>query len=446
MFRILKRKGAESEKAPSPADGSRGRRVTRDHDKNIIYSLGTVINVKPSERFDLSSRPKGYYIIARGSASMLLDDQIEIQSMGEGQGVSTLTLPEYGLYSLSLRGPEGFKLVHVSGAAIDTIDTPVKTEIEKNTLQAVRRIKKSIPSREPSRESPGDYVRSCLKNERRELLGRYDSSSFIKEALAEVRSLPAVTQRFIGLSLSDSVSNAEITAFVKNNPSLATEVLRVVNSSFHGLRNKVSDINYAVLYLGITQIFQIVASAGLQSMACKSTQLTGITNHSIILSNVAGLLSAVGGKKPSPVVTTIGILHDVGEIFKTLIKEKHKEMELLIDHLSGPKLGSMLLAQWGIPEPICKAIGFQEQSPYSLPEELDEDCRNHVACLHLSHRVCEFVNKEGGLPTDPLTQAYSRFLGFGDMSLEQLVRLYIIPELRANTNKLPIEVQVFFSV
>jgi hypothetical protein len=38
------------------------------------------------------------------------------------------------------------------------------------------------------------------------------------------------------------------------------------------------------------------------------------------------------------------------------------------------------------------------------------------------------------------------FVGFGNMSLEQLVRLYIIPELRANTNKLPIEVQVFFSI
>jgi HD-like signal output (HDOD) protein len=446
MFKFLKKRSVESTKAHSQTNGSKLGSFTGDHYRNTLYSLGTVINVMPSERFDLSSRQDGYYIIARGTASMLLNDQIEIQSMGEGQGVSTLMLPDSGLYSLSLRGREGFKLVHVSGAAIKTIDTPLKSEIDRSTLHAVKKIKKSTPAMESSRELPGEYVRSCLKNERHALLGRYDSSSFIKEAMDEVRSLPTVTQRFIGLSLSDSVSNAEITAFVKNNPSLATEVLRVVNSSFHGLRNKVTDINYALLYLGLSQIFQIVAAAGLQSMAGKSTQLSGITNHSIILSNVASLLSAAGGRKPSPIVATIGILHDVGEIFKTLIKEKHKGMELLIDHLSGPKLGSMLLAQWGIPEPICKAIELQEQSPYSLPDELDEDCRKHLACLHLGHRVCEFVNEEGGLPTDPLTQAYLSFVGFGNMSLEQLVRLYIIPELRANTNKLPIEVQVFFSI
>jgi HD-like signal output (HDOD) protein len=446
MFQFLKRKSVQLEKAQSPANGSRGRSITRDHDRNIIYNLGTVINVSPTERYDLSSRQEGYVVIARGTASVILNDQIEVQSMGEGEGVSTRMLPDSGLYSLSLRGREGFKLVHVPGAAIKTIDTPLKSEIEKNTLRVVRNIKLSVPAMDSSMDSPGEHVRTCLKNERRALLARYESSGFIREAMDEVKTLPAVTQRFIGLSLSDSVSNAEITAFVKNNPSLATEVLRVVNSSFHGLRNKVTDVHYAVLYLGLTQIFQIVASAGLQSIAGKSTQLTGITNHSIILSNVAGLLSAAGGGKPSPIVATIGILHDVGEIFKTLIKEKHKGVELLIDHLSGPKLGSMLLTQWGIPEAICRAIELQEQSPYSLPDEIDEKYRFPVACLHLAHRVCEFVNEEGGLPTEPLTRAYLSFLGFGDMSLEQLVRLYIIPELRANTNKLPIEVQVFFSV
>jgi HD-like signal output (HDOD) protein len=284
-----------------------------------------------------------------------------------------------------------------------------------------------------------------VRQERGSLLSRYESSPFLQKALSAVENLPAVTQRFIGLSLSDSTSSAEITAFIKNNPSLAMEVLKVVNSSFHGLRNKVCDINYAVLYLGLSQIFQIVISAGLQGMGGKSSRLSHITSHSVIISNVAGLLSAAGERRASPIVATIGILHDVGEIFRILIKERHEELDILIDHLSGPKLGAMLLAKWGIPEPIHKAVEHSEQSRYSLPEEIEEGLRHYVACLHVSHRVCEFVNEEGP-PTDPLTQAYLSFLGFGDMTLEHLVRLFIVPELRASTNKLPIEVQVFFSI
>jgi len=99
----------------------------------------------------------------------------------------------------------------------------------------------------------------------------------------------------------------------------------------------------------------------------------------------------------------------------------------------------------GIPEPIYKAIELYGQSQYTLPYEFDEEMRNYVACLYVSHRVCSFIN-DGGLPSDPLTQAYLSSMGFAEMSLEQLVRLYVVPELRARTNKMPIEVQVFFSI
>ncbi len=444
MLQFLKTRKPRPPKTLSPSNGGGGNHPA-DPDRNTLYSLGTVINVKPSDRFALTPRQEGYYVMAKGTASILLDDRFEIKPLKEGEGICTTMLPDSGVYALSLRGDEGFRLVHLSSTAMKTLNTPLQAEIEKNTSHIVRLAKRSIPSVDGPKESPGDYVRSRLRAERRSLLERYESSAFIQKALEDLRSLPTVSRRFIGLSMSDPLNSAEIVAFIKNDPSLTTEVLRVVNSSFHGLRNKVSDINHAVLYLGLGQIFQIVVSAGLQKLGGQSNTLTGIFNHSVIISNLVGLLSAAGGRKPSPMGATIGILHDVGEIFKTTMKEKNKGLDVLLDHLSGPKLGSMLLARWGIPEPVCKAIELQEQCPYSLPEELDEPHRAHAACLHLAHRVCECVNHEG-LPTDPLTEAYLSFLGFGGMSLEQLVRLYVIPELRANTNKLPIEVQVFFSI
>lgn len=444
MFHFLKKKRPEPFPTP-PVNGARDKSLARERETNILYSLGNVIPVKPADRFDLNSQPEGYYLIAKGSASLLVDDRTELQSIGEGQGLFIPLFPESIPCSLSLRSPEGFKLVHLSGAAFKNLGTPLKAEIDQCTSRLAKKIKQSLSALEPSREAPGEYIRSRLKMERRALLDRYESSEFLKSALDQVKSLPVTTQRFIGLSLSESASNAEITAFIKNSPSLATQVLRTVNSSFHGLRNKVTDIHYAVLYLGLSQIFQIVVAAGLQNIAGQSAPLTNIYNHSVIISNIASLLSAAGGKKPSPIVATIGILHDVGEVFKTLMKANPNGLDVLIDHLSGPKLGSMLLSRWGIPEPICKAIELQEESLYSMPEEIDDPYRNHAACLHLAHRICDFVNRDG-LPTDPLSQSCANLLGFGGMSLEQLVRLYIIPELRANTNKLPIEVQVFFSV
>lgn len=445
MFGFLRRKGADSSNPPPPNGHARAGVTPMDPGTGILYSLGTIINVKPLERFEISSEEDGCFIVAKGRVSVLPRGHEVVLSMGEGEGISTAMLRDSGLHALSLQGTEAFKLVKVSSAAMRTIGGPIQSRIDQYTAGLVKIIRKSTLKKDPREEAPGDYVRSCLRQERRSLVGRYESSPFLQRALSEVESLPTVTQRFIGLSLSDSSSTAEITAFIKNNPSLSMEVLKVVNSSFHGLRNKVCDINYAVLYLGLSQIFQIVISAGLRGMAGKTSQLSHIYSHSVIVSNVAGLLAAAGERKASPIVATIGILHDVGEIFRFLIKERHDGLDLLVDHLSGPKLGAMLLAKWGIPEPIHKAIELSEQSSYSLPEELDEGLRHYVACLHVSHRVCDHVN-EVGPPTDPLTQAYLSFLGFESMTLEQMVRLYLIPELRANTNKLPIEVQVFFSI
>jgi hypothetical protein len=173
--------------------------------------------------------------------------------------------------------------------------------------------------------------------------------------------------------------------------------------------------------------------------------LSSINEHSIIISNLAGLLSAPREKRVAPVFSTLGILHDVGEIVKFNIKEKHKDIDFLVDQLSGAKLGSRLLERWGIPESICKAIEIHDQSYYLLPEELDEATRLYVACLHVGHKVCAFIGDDT-LPFDPITRAYMNYLGFEDMNIEQLIRLYIVPELRNNANKLPVEVQVFFSI
>jgi HD-like signal output (HDOD) protein len=445
MLWFSKKRSTEPRKQLPSADGVRSKGQSLDYDRHTLYSLGKVISVKPSEMFEIKSDPEGYYVITAGYPTLRLNDQIDIQSMREGEWISTLMISAPGHHILSLKSHEGFKLAYLSNTSMKSIDARLKFDIDKELNELTRQIKNYINNIELFNNSIDGYVRLSLKQQRRLILSQYESSNFIRAAMDEVERLPAITQKFIGLSLSSSISNAEITEYIKNNPSLATEVLKIVNSSYHGLQKKVSDVNYAVLYLGLGQIFQIIISANLQGIARKSSLLSDICSHSIIISNVAGLLSARRDKRVSPVVSTIGILHDVGELFKSLIKEKHKGLDVLVDQLSGPKLGSMLLAKWGIPEPICKAVELHEQCDFTLPNEFDADIRHNVAYLYVSHRICSFIDNDS-LPADPLTRAYISSIGFEDMTLEQLVRRWLLPELRANTNKMPIEVQVFFSI
>jgi HD-like signal output (HDOD) protein len=445
MFWFKKKKAVEPVTSSRGVSGSSGKMQPLSQDRHILYSLGTVNRVKPSERFDIRGEQEGYFLVTQGTANLQMDGAVDIKPVGEGQWISTSLLPKSGKHFLSLKSAKEFKVLHFARASVEGIGTGTKAQIDTSTRELSKYINKSLSGMDSLEQSIGEYVRSSLRQRNRSILSQYDSSKFINRALNEISSLPTVAQKFIGLTTSDSVSNADIAAYIRNNPSLASEVLKVVNSCYHGLRNKVNDINYAVLYLGLTQIFQIVVSASLQSIVSKSNEMLSVHEHSMILSNVVGLLSVPRERRTSPIFTTVGILHDVGEIVKFHIKEKHKNMEFLVDQLSGAKLGSMLLENWGIPETICRAIEIHDESEYTLPEEIDDAVRPYVACLHVGHKVCSFI-KDESVPFDPITRAYMSFLGFEGMNIEQLIRLYIVPELRNIVDKLPVEVQVFFSV
>ncbi|MHC1742361.1 MAG: HDOD domain-containing protein [Syntrophobacteraceae bacterium] len=414
-------------------------------DRHVLYNLGSVVSVSPSERFDIRREKEAHFLLLKGTARLLINGSTLVKTIEEGQWISTLLIPKSSDYFLSLLSEQELKLIQISSSVIGEIEPETRSQINNSIKDIYRDIKKIILGLESQEKSIGEYVRSYLSKKNRAIINQYPTSIFIKKAIDDISNLPMVAQRIIGLTLSDSVSNAEVTAFIKNDPALASQVLRVVNSSYHGLRNKVQDINYAVLYLGLGQIFQLVIAASLQRITTQAIELASVYEHSIIISNVASLLGMPRERRILPVLGTIGILHDVGEIVKFSMKEKRKDLDVLVDQLSGAKLGSMLLDRWQIPESICRAIEIQDQSAYMLPEELSEDVRLAIACLHVAHSVYSFIQDESPV-LDPVTRAYLTYLGFAGMNLEQLVRLFLVPELRNNANKLPIEVQVFFSI
>ena len=154
MLQFLKKRKPGQPKTLSPSNGTGGGNQSADPDRNTLYSLGTVINVKPSDRFALTPRQEGYYVMANGTASILLDDRFEIKPLKEGEGICTTMLPDPEVYALSLQGGEEFRLVHLSSTAMKTLNTPLKAEIEKNTSHIVRLTKRSLPSTNGPKESP----------------------------------------------------------------------------------------------------------------------------------------------------------------------------------------------------------------------------------------------------------------------------------------------------
>ena len=74
----------------------------------------------------------------------------------------------------------------------------------------------------------------------------------------ELPSLPAVAVRVIEMSSDPEVRMADLAATIQQDQAIAAKILRTVNSSFFGLREKCSSIEKALVMLGLGPVKSLV--------------------------------------------------------------------------------------------------------------------------------------------------------------------------------------------
>ena len=85
------------------------------------------------------------------------------------------------------------------------------------------------------------------------------------------------------------------------------DVLKSINSSYYGLRKKVSDIKNAVLLLGFQELYQLVMSEGLRRTMPDTPDFRALHSEALVISYIAFSLS-ISSQVGIPVqMATIGM-------------------------------------------------------------------------------------------------------------------------------------------
>ncbi len=95
------------------------------------------------------------------------------------------------------------------------------------------------------------------------------------EIMMKVASFPSMPRSGIklrALLAEEDVSVDEIEAILRHDPGLATNVLRLANSAFFGLRKKVGNLKHAVMLLGVKRFAQIAVSASMSKSMDKAVE------------------------------------------------------------------------------------------------------------------------------------------------------------------------------
>ncbi len=166
---------------------------------------------------------------------------------------------------------------------------------------------------------------------------------------------------------------------VSRDISMSAKLLKVVNSAFFGLPQRINDPQQAAVYLGLDTLRALVLaievfSSDMKDQELIASSLEDIWRHSLDVGRVAKEIaySLSGDKKIAEEAMVGGMLHDIGKLILLRIPDKYKEIQALNEDIgcgilaaenevlktSHAELGAYLLCLWGISEDIVTVIAY----------------------------------------------------------------------------------------
>jgi len=275
---------------------------------------------------------------------------------------------------------------------------------------------------------------------------QYASSEMIQSFLKRIPRLPVYASRLAVMLLNENVSARDVAESAKLDPSLVGMVLKTVNSPYYGFRHKISDFQHAVLLLGFNQVYQMILDIGIRSTMPKTREFQELQFHSIVISFVGFEICRLSNMRNAALMSTIGLLHDIGKSVILLLKQRNPKMTFLIDMLDHTKIGSLLLKEWNVPDVVCNSIEYQCHPELAPPEIIPEDYRQNLATLYMAHLCYEYLlgKSESELPTAFLGE-YMNVLRCSEGSIAEFVEKKVFPALSKRLKTFPESVRDFLT-
>lgn len=224
-------------------------------------------------------------------------------------------------------------------------------------------------------------------------------------------SLPSIAVEVIGLVQRPDVNIKQIADTIQNDPALAGQVLRTVNSSFYGQSYAVSTITHALVVLGLNSVKTLALGF---SLAPYLRQVGGdgfdhldYWKRSLYSATAARALSRSLGLVQqeeaflSGLMQDVGMLalnHTLGDSYGRLLAASGGEHGRLVHleqkhlRLDHAQVGGALAQRWNLPPLLVAPIRFHES-----PDDADADLVPLVRCVALGNRVAEvFMSAEPG--------------------------------------------------
>jgi len=198
--------------------------------------------------------------------------------------------------------------------------------------------------------------------------------------LAKLPPFAPIAISLVRLFDRDDAKIAEIARLVQSDPSMASELLAVVNSPLFAFQGKVTSPAHAVTLLGVERTKSLVATLAMRSMlqgAPRTPVVRRFWVHSIAAATLAREFAGAYGADPE-LAHVAALTHELGRVgllaaypqeYPRLALAAHDSVEEILaaeqaafgmDHCHA---GALLVKAWGLPATFQQAVSYYRATP-----------------------------------------------------------------------------------
>ncbi len=268
------------------------------------------------------------------------------------------------------------------------------------------------------------------------------SAQDILKKFKQLKTLPHIAIKLSQLISDENTSVKDLEEVIRLDPTLIVRLLKLVNSPYFGLREKVKDIAEAVVFIGMKNLRNMVVVNALKEIfkQAKDDELFSRSQlwfHCAVSSICCQMLSERVFRKKGEDAFLCGILHDIGmivldqvetDLYKEVYTQFRAAPKLIVEYekeiigADHSRIGYLLARDWKLPVVVQEGIKnhhktIESISPSSisgviqLTEYLTDKLKYHVMpgmkvilsqelLNHIKNNVAEYKQLMTDLPVE----------------------------------------------
>lgn len=237
------------------------------------------------------------------------------------------------------------------------------------------------------------------------VVSRERRAARLENSIENIPSLNNILTQILQLCNDPNTTNKDFEKCISSDQGLTVRLLKMINSSYFGLPNKINTISHAVGMLGTGSLKSIVTAATTNKLLYRNLKYYGYAKgglwvHSLMCAGIArhlGNKTFKLGRDTAEELFVAGLLHDVGKIaispvlsdtveeFLSHADENREsslcEVEKEIFGLDHAEVGEKLMKKWNLSNLLMNGVRHHHSQT-----ESDEEA-TFVRVLQLAHHM-----------------------------------------------------------